>query len=565
MNLKRSFLQLCAATALVATATPAMAEWKVVTSERFEMYSQEKEKDIVDFVARLERFDMILAYYSGVNQQRPGKRLKVYWVRNANQVQEIVRAIGSGIQGYYVSATPYGAIAVVPGETKSVGSRQAGARKQEGIDPEQVIFHEYGHHFMLQNFPVAFPGWFVEGFAEYYGYTKFEPNGNVVLGNYADVRTGEINYFGMAKLDKLLDPKARGRIGSFYGTSWLLTHYLNFDPERRKQLTAYLADVQSGMGSVEAGNKNFSGGLAQLQKDLEKYWRRRIFSFQTLGNIRDYDRAKIKVAPVADDQASAMIQAIRFYSGGAEDKIERQRLRSFLTDAVKSQPQSTYLKAFLADIYYENDEDDLAIATAAEALAIDPAHHRARLVKAVALMEKAQTLEGADTKRKQLTVAEAKVTPPDPDGTIVVTASRNAQSRSLWAEALKLISAANRADPDDPYPLYLYYEYLRRRGEPLTEVAVDGLTKAHVTSPQYTPFRFALAAAFSVEGDNKTAASLVKAEAFSPHGGEDRRIARALLKRYECLMADSSAACDFKVLTAEQEEKEEEAEKDKPA
>jgi hypothetical protein len=187
------------------------------------------------------------------------------------------------------------------------------------------------------------------------------------------------------------------------------------------------------------------------------------------------------------------------------------------------------------------------------------------LVKAVALMEKAQTLEGADTKRKQLTAAEAKVTPPDPDGTIVVTASRNAQSRPLWAEALKLISAANRADPDDPYPLYLYYEYLRRRGEPLTEVAIDGLTKAHVTSPQYTPFRFALAAAFSSEGDNKNAASLVKAEAFSPHGGEDRRIARALLKRYECLMADASAACEFKVLTAEQEEKEEEAEKDKPA
>lgn len=550
---------------LVIATTPALADWKVATSEHFEMYSQEKEAEIVDFVAKLERFNMLLTRYGGVSKERSGRRLKVYWVRSANQVQEILRAINSGIQGYYVSATPYGAIAVVPGETKRIGSRHAGAATQEGIDPEEVIFHEYSHHFMLQNFPVALPGWFIEGFAEYYGYTKFDENGEIRLGTYAFSRTAEINYYGMANLEKLLDPNERNGIGSFYGTSWLLTHYLTFDSQRKKQFDAYLADVQKGVPSVEAANRNFAGGIAQLRKDLDKYWRARNFKWQTLGNFEQYDRASISVATVPADEASAMIQTIRFYSGGSDDKTERQRLRAALQDAAKAQPQSAFLKAFLADIYYQNDEDDLAIATAAEALTLEPGHHRARLVKAVALMEKAQTLEGGNTKRNELSAAEAKVTPPDPDGTIVVTASRNAQSQPLWAEALKLISAANRVDPDDPYPLYLYYDYLRRRGEPLNEVAVDGLAKAHVTSPQYTPFRFALAQAYSAEGDNKSAAALAKAEAYSPHPSADRRIARALLKRYECLMADPAATCEFKVLTAEEEEKEEKAAKDKPA
>ena len=561
----KSAIKMISAVSVLALSAPAMAEWKVATSEHFEMYSQEKESEVVDFVAKLERFNMLLTYFSGVAQERPGRRLKVYWVRNANQVQEIIRAINSGVQGYYVSATPYGAIAVVPGETKARGSRHAGADKQEGIDPEEVIFHEYSHHFMLQNFPVALPGWFIEGFAEYYGYTKMDPNGDIRLGTYAESRTAEINYFGIANLEKLLDPNERSGIGSFYGTSWLLTHYLNFDPARTKQFDGYLADVQNGMPSVDAANKNFTGGILQLRKELDKYWRGRNFKFQTLSNVRDYDRSKIKVTALPADESAAIIQSIRFYSGGAEDKTERQRLRGFLQDAAKAQPQSAFLKAFLADIYYQNDEDDLAIASAAEALTLNPSHHRARLVKAVALMEKAQTLEGGNTKRNELSAAEAKVTPPDTDGTIVVTASRNAQTQPLWAEALKLISAANRADPDDPYPLYLYYEYLRRRGEPLNEVAVDGLTKAHVTSPQYTPFRFALAQAFSAEGDNKSAAALAKAMAYSPHPSTDRRIARALLKRYECLLADPSAVCDFKVLTAEEEEKEEKAAKDKPA
>jgi hypothetical protein len=543
-------------------ATPAQAKWQVTQSEHFEMYSQEKEKDVIDFVAKLERFNMILQFFSGAGNERPGKRLKVYWVRNANQVQEIVRAVGSGIQGYYVSATPYGSISVVPGETKSRGSRHAGSSDQDGIDPETVIFHEYGHHFMLQNFPVAFPGWFVEGFAEYYGNTKLLDDGKIVLGSYAETRTAEINYFGVASLEKLLDPKARGRLGSFYGSSWLLTHYLNFNPERRAELNGYLADVQSGVDSVEAANKNFKGGISQLQKEVGQYWKRRVFNVQTLGNVKDYDRSKIKTLALPDDEASVMMHNIRFLSGFADDKNERAKLRSALQDAVKANPQSAYMKAFLADVYGVNDEDDLAIATASEALAIDPSSQRARLVKAVALMEKAQTMEGANTKRKELTPVDLKAKSREVSDVIVVTANRNAASAPHWAEALKLITAANRADSEDPYPLYLYYEYLRRRGEAISDVAIDGLTKAHVTSPQYSPFRFALAAAFSADGDNRAAASLVKAEAFSPHGGDDRRLAKALLKRYECLQADPNAACDFKILSDEEEQAQ--AEKDSP-
>jgi hypothetical protein len=535
----------------LATATPALAEWRVAESEHFEIYSQEKEADVVDFSSRLERFDMLLTYFSRVKQVHSGPKLKVYWVRNATQVQEII-GDGSGlIQGYYVTATPYGAINVTPDDTTERGSRHVGSNQVAGIKAETVLLHEYSHHFMLQNFPVAFPAWFVEGFAEYYGNTIMEKNGDIRLGAIADSRVPGIDYFGLLKLETLFDAganlKSGEKIEQFYGTSWLLTHYLNFDPARRIQLTNYLADVSAGTGSVAAAEKNFKGGIAGLRKDLDAYWRAGNLKYQTLGNVKMVDKATIKVSIISADRADAMISEIRYMSGFSSDPAERKKLIGKVGAAIKTYPGSAPLKAFLANLYLDNDEDAAAVDLASAALAIDPTNQRAMVVKATALMEQAQTLEGANTKRPDPVPAKKS----DEEGVaadteIIVVARRNSASLSRWADALKLISKSNRAHPEDPLPLYLYYEYLKRRGEPINDTALDGLAKAHVTLPQYSPFRFALAKEYSAIGDHVAAAGVVKAEAYSPHGGPDRRRARQLLKRYECLAADPKAACEFK-------------------
>jgi hypothetical protein len=55
--MRKSIMNSIASLAL-ATAAPALAEWRVAESEHFEIYSEEKEADVVDFGSRLERFDM---------------------------------------------------------------------------------------------------------------------------------------------------------------------------------------------------------------------------------------------------------------------------------------------------------------------------------------------------------------------------------------------------------------------------------------------------------------------------------------------------------------------------
>lgn len=557
--MRKKLLFLGAAMSITFSA-PAYAEWRIAQSENFEIISEEKPEEMIALAAKLERFKMVLTAFSGVKKERPGKRLKIYWVNNAYKIQQLIKGGGGYVQGYYVAATPYGPIAVTPGKKLASGRRHVGGNEQEGIDPEIVLFHEYGHHFMLQNFPVAYPQWFVEGFAEYYGYTKFEENGDIILGDYATVRRDEFRYLGLMDIKKLFDNSPKPPNTSFYGTSWLLTHFLQFSEDGRKRRDAYLADVQSGMESVAAAEKNFKGGIKGLQKDLKKYLSGHVFPVQTLGGVKQIGTDGIKLSSVAPDRAVALTEEIRYYTGFASDKDERKKLIASVSSAVKADPGSVYLKAFLADLQYSDDQDDLAITTASEALALQPDHQRARLVKAAALMEKAQTLEGGNTKNKeQPKPSDKSKEGAVPEDTIIVTASRTKESMPLWAEARKLIIASNRSDPEDPYPLYLYYEYLKRRGDQISESATDGLAKAHMLIPQYSPMRFALAQEYSDHGDHASAANVIKPEAYTPHGGPDRRKAQAVLKRYECLAADPKAECLFKEKTAEEEKKEEEA------
>jgi hypothetical protein len=559
----KKFLAIGSVLALFASA-PCFAGWQIAESENFEVVSQEKSEDMVALTAKLERFKMVLSAFSGVKKERPGGKLRIYWVSNAGRVQSIAKFGDGYLLGYYVQATPYSAIAVTPGKTRVSGSKRIGENADKAVDPQAVLFHEYGHHFMLQNFPVAFPPWFVEGFAEYYGYSQFKENGDIVLGSYADLRRDEFRYLGVMPFKTLFDVKPKPARSSFYGTSWLLTHYAQFNNDRRQELTAYLADVQSGMESVKAAEKNFKGGIQGLEKDVRKYLSNGNFSYQTLGNVKQIGTEQVKLTALPADRAQVIVDEIRYMSGFSADKDERKILIANLEKASKANPTSFYMKAFLADLYLEDDQDDLAIATASQALALNQDYQRARMVKANALMEKAQTLEGANTKRKEAAPeVEQKSEEVGKESSIIVTAKRVTESEPLWAEAKKLIIASNRADAEDPYPLYLYYLYMKRRNDFISEAATDGLAKAHVTVPQYAPIRFALAEEYSAQGDQIAAASVVKPEAFSPHPGDDTRKAKAMLKRFECLAADPKGACVFKILTAEDEEKEAKAEEEK--
>ena len=57
---------------------------------------------------------------------------------------------------------------------------------------DMILFHEYAHHFMLQNYSTVYPPWYVEGFAELLSTTRFERDGSIKVGAFAAHRAYEL-------------------------------------------------------------------------------------------------------------------------------------------------------------------------------------------------------------------------------------------------------------------------------------------------------------------------------------------------------------------------------------
>ena len=66
---------------------------------------------------------------------------------------------------------------------------RAAAASKTNLDPQQVLFHEYTHHFMFQHFSAAYPSWYVEGFAETAATIVMKPDGSFHLGNPPQYRS----------------------------------------------------------------------------------------------------------------------------------------------------------------------------------------------------------------------------------------------------------------------------------------------------------------------------------------------------------------------------------------
>jgi Flp pilus assembly protein TadD len=123
--------------------------------------------------------------------------------------------------------------------------------------------------------------------------------------------------------------------------------------------------------------------------------------------------------------------------------------------------------------------------------------------------------------------------------------ARTAPSAGAWQEVRRLVARANRADPNDPEPLVLFYQSFAAQGIAPTRNAVDGLLRAFELAPQDTGLRMNVARQLLVEGKAAEARAALAPIAFDPHGGPlgqtvaaviatlDKSGARAALEAWE--------------------------------
>ena len=514
-NKLRKYILSAAAAALCA-AVPASAAWKRVSSEHFIIYSEQSADELSTFARQLELFDSAVRLGRGI-KNRPvgdGNRVTVFVVPDIRAVQRLYGVEG-GVAGFY-NPSVEGPMAIVPEK----------GQDEYALTQKVIFFHEYGHHLMLQDFNRPAPGWLVEGFAEMVSTARFEPDGRVSLGLPANHRGLEVFYRRAIPIETILKGDYSDLSGvdywTLYGRSWMLTHYLTFDPARHGQLENYMAHIAKGEDPIEAAKAAF-GDLKTLQRDMEKHARAKQLPYLSIPS------ASLKVSPFKVEDVSpgsdAIMKLRMELRRGVDDKTVKP-LAAKIRRVAAPYPDDPFVQVTLAEVEHDGDQLDAADSAADRALQADKSLIDAMIYKGRIAMKRGKALQGK-AKDEQ------------------------------FAKAREWLSKASRRDPEDPEPLYLLYKSFEDQGLSPTAFAIAALHRASMLVPQDDRVRLISARQFLVDGKVREGRAALVPIAFDPHARKRAEFAQKLIDTIDA----SGAAAALELI--EKKEAEDKAKKDK--
>lgn len=469
---------------LVCWPVAGSAAWREAKTPHFLIYSQGTEKSLRERARRLEAVHYLMLRANSVADDPHPYLVRVYVVPTRRDVWKMMEKPDQNVGGFYRPRTE-GPVAFIP------------EAEEGGLSGQVVLFHEYGHHFMLQNFPVAYPPWYVEGFAELVSTASFEQPGKITYGKVADHRSYEFEGRVVNARDMLMDTyrDKEKKTGLNYGDAWLLTHYLTRSPDRAGQLRAYLTAVNRGATPDQA--MAAFGDLGKLSRDVSAYLTAANFSYVAVP-IPDAIGQNISVRTLGDDENALLPLEMEFTKPMA--KAEAQAFLARVERETAAYPNSVYALTLRAEVELDSDAVDRALVTTDQLLAAAPQSARAHYWKGAALLAQARAESG--------------------DKATTLQAARHE------------IVAANKLDSDDPLPLIAFYHVCAMTGTGAAN-AVAALTRAQEIVPQDNGLRMTLVSALIGTGDKPRAIRLLRPLAYSPHRDEGTAAALKMLQSLE--------------------------------
>lgn len=487
--LLRFFALTAIAIGILFSGSPALAKWHKAESERFVIYSDSRAEDLKDFGEKLERFHAAITLETGrtVPVPSPSNRLTIFMVGSTANLRDIYGNKNSSVGGFYI-ARATGSVSFSP---------NIRIRSGETDFALTVLLHEYTHHFLIGSARHAMPRWLSEGAAEYFASAKFHNDGSVDIGLPNNDRAYEISQAAQVTLIELLDyeqyRKNRGsRYDAFYGRSWLLYHYLRFEPSRKGQLVAYWQRVAGGMESLEAAQQVF-GDLDKLDNEVKKYGKRRSMSGMRFA-ASEISIGAVTVSKLSKGHGEMMDVIIRSKRGVDDEKAETLARKARLIAA--KYPNDPAVLEALAEAEYDAGNDDAAIAAADRSIAADQRSKNAYVQKGFALFRKAKDADDKD---------------------------------AAYSAAMQPFEALNALEADHTQPLIYYYRSFTHRGIAPPEGAKAALERATQLAPFDKDLAIEVAAMFALGGDPVLASYLLGPVAADPHGRKKARLAQAMI------------------------------------
>jgi hypothetical protein len=485
----------------------AHADWYEASTTHFVVYSDDKPETVRQFATNLERFDRALRFLCNLGDDTPGKanRVTIFIVGDVATISHL--AHNSGAAGFYEPRAG-GSVAFVPKQGANTDAWPEQFKEME-LTPQQILLHEYTHHFLLSLSPnTVFPMWFSEGYAEFFASTEFEADGSVVYGRPPKYRTMDL--FGENKLSvaRMLTTDPASLTGEqrylLYGRGWLLTHYLLLGGMRDEQWPAYFSALTQGKTWAEAAQA--FGDLQKLDSELWQYKR------------MDFGARRIPASAMPVGQVTLRPLTL------AEVATISVRIRSKAGTSSKNAPE-IYADAKVATAPYPNDP-------AAQRVLVEAAFD-------------ASDFAGAEAAADRLIAAD----PNNVDGLLYKARSQMAVAQkakdhtpATWLAIRRIVAAANRADTENPLPLWLYYETYDQPGLPIPKGAKDGLYYALQLAPQDKALRFEAATQHLRDGELAPARLMLQNLALDPHSVETGKLAAKMVADIDAGHPDEAIA-----------------------
>lgn len=473
----------------------ARAEWLQAESDHFIVYGR-SEKAVREYATQLEDFDSLLRRLHGrPKDEAVTRKLPVYLLADKAELLRVAPGQDKAA-GIYLAA---------PAKTFVIAIREGATDENDQNRGDDVVLHEYVHHFMLRYYPSAYPIWLIEGYAEYYA-TADLGSKRMIVGGVNEGRARNLSTPGnwMPIQDVLSRTTGLGSMSpaegaSFYAESWLLTHYIVSDPARYRLLKPYLDDARESRDPVGAWKRVYGDTPDELRRKLYDYMSRPVPGGALPRNVEGQARMTITSLPAGAD--ALLLEDLRMNLGVPD--ADRPAFVANVHKRGAKAPQDRFTRYVMARADSRYGDRAAGEAGLNALLAEDPKDEEAL----IALGESRMSAGKADP----------------------------AIRAAAYGEASKLFTRAFKLDPDNPGLLRDYAN--SRQLEPQTPALVNVRLKAVELAPETGLFRLEAAEALVRANDLPIAKAVLMPLARSPHSNGMVDAAQGMVKMIDARMA----------------------------
>lgn len=471
----------------------AHADWRKAETKHFLVYSNGSERDLRDYAIELERIDQLMRAYFALAEAGDEPKLPVYIVANRRELAVVEPGLPVSVAGVYSANFR---------DIRAVAVHSTG---------DEILRHEYGHHFMYRNFPGNYPAWFREGFAEFFMTATVTPDGRATVGKTSPMRFHSLNTGRWLPMEQVLtgrfrteEPRQRG---PFYAQAWLLMHWILTDPERRRRMDAYLGETARGVAPDAALQTHFGMDAEQLGRTLRAY-----FASGLRYAVTDVAAATpsitITTLPASADEV--MLLDLNARNGGPAS--QGPDLLTKARETAGRHPGDPLAQMMLARVELHWGDPAAAEQSVQPLLDADPANAELLLLMAEVRITAGDRLD-------------------DPD-----------ERERLYRQARGFLARAYQVAPDDNRVYQTIAHSRRFAPDYPTENDVELWRRAVAIAPQITTNRPVAAEAMLRHGLVDEAEQVIEPIANDPHGGEISERIQRILDRIAEVRASAGAA-----------------------